>query len=150
MYSAVGTADLEFSQLFKGQTMTSSPRWRTWLSALAFVVVLVGVAAGADEAQQKLLAKSEFRAFKNSGGGAVEGAVLIQDGKIMHLNVKPPQQVGVASFDEQGRLVLTFSNHRKYGQSLAIVERAKPGHWEGTITQQNGVTSRFVLKRKKQ
>ena len=129
--------------------MTNSSHRRTCLNALAFVVVLVGVVAGADEAQQKLLAKSEFRAFKNSGGGAVEGAVLIQDGKIMHRNVKPPQQVGVASFDNQGRLVLTFSNHRKYGQSAAIVERTKPGHWEGTITQQNGVTSRFVLKRKK-
>ncbi|MEZ6147783.1 MAG: hypothetical protein R3B91_20615 [Planctomycetaceae bacterium] len=78
-------------------------------------------------------------------------AVLIQDGKIMHLNVKPPQQVGVASFDEQGRLVLTFSNHRKYGQSLAIVERAKPGHWEGdNHTTENGITSKFLLKRKKQ
>lgn len=129
--------------------MTNSSHRRTRLSALTLVVLLVGVVVGADEVQQTLLAKSEFRAFKNSGGGAVEGAVQIKDGKIMHRNVKPPQQVGVASFDEQGRLVLTFSNHRKYGQSVAIVERTKPGHWEGTITQQNGVTSKFVLKLKK-
>ncbi|MCA9082189.1 MAG: hypothetical protein KDA58_16625, partial [Planctomycetaceae bacterium] len=110
--------------------MTKAPSRRTYLSVLALSAVLSGIVAVAGEAQQKLLAKSEFQAFKNSGGGAVEGAVLIQDGKIMHLNVKPPQQVGVASFDEQGRLVLTFSNHRKYGQSAAIVERTKPGHWE--------------------
>ena len=120
---------------------------RVWLVTFTFGILVNGVATGSEQSQVKLLANSEFDAWRSTDGAAQKGTIQIRDGRIMHLNVKPHQQVGEAAFDDDGGLVLTFSSHRKFGQSKAIVKSVGKGRWEGLMELPNGATSKFVLKR---